>query len=181
MNKFLLLLLSLVMLASCSGGRSALLVSEDGAEAWIGSGKRVTVVTAGGGMLEQLETLSGEDAADALHELLGFGEDDPAFRISGEACSERMELLSLLSDVTGSSSPYEARVRYDEDIWESEFFSNLSGLSSSFDDILSEDIIRKRDMDFREYELERILPSPSDWNEALDFMSVWMNAVKVRK
>ena len=71
MNKFLLLLLSLVMLASCSGGRSALLVSEDGAEAWIGSGKRVTVVTAGDGMLEQLETLSGEDVNSVFCPLAG--------------------------------------------------------------------------------------------------------------
>ena len=177
MRRAFILLAAVLLLVSCSEMQSHLLSSSEGAEIWLADKDSAVVITAGRDIIDFLAELSGHDSTVALSELFGISAEDTVV-IGSAVFGKRAEMLSLLSEATGIESPYLARVRYDEDLADTLYMSEISRLSSSFDTILSEDVITKRDMEFREYRLESILGSPASWEEAADFISVWMKAVE---
>lgn len=172
MRRLLIILLSIMMLVSCSDERSAIISSEDGAEIWIAASDEVVVITSSRNMQSELEKLSGQDAGSALSELFGI---DDLTTVDAESFRKRREMLLLLADVTDRNA-YDARVFYDRDLEDTVFFSNLSELSSSFDDFLSDEVIKGRKK-CREYRMERILPSLSTYDDVKVFVSRWKESI----
>ena len=123
--------------------------------------------------LRHLHAMPGTGTApSALSEL--FGVDDLT-TVDAESFRKRREMLLLLADVTDRNA-YDARVFYDRDLEDTVFFSNLSELSSSFDDFLSDEVIKGRKK-CREYRMERILPSLSTYDDVKVFVSRWKESI----
>ena len=141
---------------------SAIISSEDGAEIWIAASDEVVVITSSRNMQSELEELSGQDVGSALSELFGI---DDLTTVDAESFRKRREMLLLLADVTDRNA-------YDDTV----FFSNLSELSSSFDDFLSDEVIKGRKK-CREYRMERILPSLSTYDDVKVFVSRWKESI----
>lgn len=176
LHKFLSLIILLIALVSCSDGSSMLLSSEDGAEIWIEASDAVIVITSDADMQNRLSELSGSSPDKALSEL--FAIDDVTL-VDSASYREREELLALLSDGAGRRSGFDARVHYDDALDGSEFLARISELSSSFDERLSEKIIRKHDI-CREYRMKNIFPSFSTWDEARVFAERWKESILER-
>lgn len=177
MRKLLIASIVLILLiTSCKVEEKTMVLSSNtGSEIYFIEKSSAVVVSFSGEFQEKLASLESLSISDMLKD---FFPDATLFSvIEDEEYSERLEIISLLSDISGSANSLESFYENRKVLKDSKMLSTLDELSGGFDSALLESMEKKAER-YKLYYADRVLHGEYDYEGAKKFLLDWIDSIK---
>ena len=174
--KTLLILLSLLLLVSCSSGPSLYYLEGEGeAEVFLYKKDSLIRLTIPSSEVNEYLTYSSLPLSEALSNLFGAKVVSVA-NTSGELYNEREGYLELLKEVSGSENIASAISLYSRDLRKSSFDNTMNELSDGYD---TKGLLKAASKchHFNDYALAPMLLQTAPWEEKEEFIKLWSRQI----
>lgn len=176
MRKLFLVVLSLLLLSSCSFESKTFVLSSDiGTEVYLVQKEAGLVLSFSEDFQEKLSELSGFEREELFEDLFG---DSAVYKTAkSEDYRKRQELLYLLNDAAEAANSLESFSENRKVLKDSKLIEELDLMTDGFDSALLE--VADKDMDsYRVYSVDRIFHGEYDYEEAKSFLYDWIDSIK---
>lgn len=176
MKKLILILLSLLLLLSCSDETKAYyLESENNSIAYLINSRHAVKIDIDSQTLSFLEKESGISGKELLEDFFGVNVLSYAF-VSENSFLERQLLFNSLKEVTSSQDTLHSFAAFRGDLRKTDFTATINNISSDFDDVgLSKNIKKKTAVN--EYHLKNVVSTAHSYDENKKFAIKWVENI----
>lgn len=173
---FIASIVLILLLSSCKYEQKTMVLSSDaGSEVYFIEKNSAVVISFSGEFQEKLASLGGIGTEEVLKDL--FPDAGLFSVIESEKYNERLELISLLCDISDAKNSLESFYENRKVLKDSKMLSTLDELSLGFDSALVESMDKKA-VNYKLYYADRVLHGEYDYEGAKKFLLDWIDSIK---